>query len=112
MRFCFTEQAVPATGIDPTPSAICQNGLVFLGYGSAEFIGLGFSVLVALVFIEVCTASSLFGLVLCRASQLLLACRYPCRTIYTPSSDFRQHFHEELQRDYCPTCRVSQSNLL
>ena len=34
------------------PSATCQNGSVFLPYGSAEFIGLGFSVLVFLVFIE------------------------------------------------------------
>jgi hypothetical protein len=50
----FTEQAVPAVGIDPVPSATCQNGDVFLGYGSPEFIGLGFSVLVFLVFIEVC----------------------------------------------------------
>lgn len=34
------------------PSATCQNGSVYLPYGSTEFIGLGFSVLVFLVFIE------------------------------------------------------------
>lgn len=34
------------------PSATCTNGEVNLGYGSPEFIGLGFSVMVFLVFIE------------------------------------------------------------
>ena len=37
----------------PPPTPTCQVGDVKLGYGSAEFIGLGFSVMVGLVFIEV-----------------------------------------------------------
>ena len=50
-------QVVDSVGFPPAPvfalpSAICQNGSVKLPYGSAEFIGLGFSVLVFLVFIE------------------------------------------------------------
>ncbi len=40
-------------GVPPNPGPICQNGDVFLGYGSTAFIGLGFSVMVMLVFIEV-----------------------------------------------------------
>ena len=43
-------QDTPVPGIPPT--AICTNGDVQLGYGSPEFIGLGFSVMVGLVFIE------------------------------------------------------------
>ena len=39
-------------GVPPNPGPICQNGDVFLGYGSAAFIGLGFSVMIMLVFIE------------------------------------------------------------
>jgi NCS2 family nucleobase:cation symporter-2 len=46
------DQAVAATGIDPIPGPVCTNGEVNLGYGSAEFIGLGFSVMIFLVFIE------------------------------------------------------------
>lgn len=49
------------------PSPTCQNGEVFLGYGSAEFIGLGFSVMVFLVFIE------LFGSVFMKNINVLLA---------------------------------------
>ena len=41
--------AYPVSAI---PSAICENGKVKLPYGSAEYIGLGFSVLVFLVIIE------------------------------------------------------------
>jgi uric acid-xanthine permease len=37
----------------PPPFPTCENGEVKLGYGSPQFIGLGFSVMVALVFIEV-----------------------------------------------------------
>jgi NCS2 family nucleobase:cation symporter-2 len=40
-------------GVPPNPGPICQNGDVFLGYGSTAFIGLGFSVMVMLVFIEI-----------------------------------------------------------
>jgi xanthine/uracil permease len=49
------------------PSPTCQNGEVFLGYGSAEFIGLGFSVMVFLVFIE------LFGSVFMKNCNVILA---------------------------------------
>ena len=38
--------------IPANPGPICQNGDSYLGYGSPELIGLGFSVLVFLVFIE------------------------------------------------------------
>ena len=38
--------------IDPFPSPMCQNGNVSLGYGSPQFIGLGFSVIVFLLTIE------------------------------------------------------------
>ena len=41
--------------VPPLPGPICQNGNVFLGYGSSAFVGLGFSVIVMLVFIEVRT---------------------------------------------------------
>lgn len=44
--------ATAAAMIPENPSPICQNGDVFLGYGSPEFIGLGFCVLTFLVFIE------------------------------------------------------------
>jgi uric acid-xanthine permease len=37
----------------PPPGPVCQNGDVELGYGSPEFIGLGFSVMCGLVFIEI-----------------------------------------------------------
>ncbi len=37
----------------PPPSAICQQGSVFLGYGDPHYIGLGVSVMVMLVFIEI-----------------------------------------------------------
>jgi uric acid-xanthine permease len=37
----------------PPPGPVCTNGEVNLGYGSPEYIGLGFSVMCALVFIEV-----------------------------------------------------------
>jgi xanthine/uracil permease len=47
-------QVVDSVGgtVSAIPSATCQNGSVLLPYGSAELIGLGFSVLVFLVFIE------------------------------------------------------------
>jgi uric acid-xanthine permease len=37
----------------PPPGPICTNGEVMLGYGSPQFIGLGFSVMCALVIIEI-----------------------------------------------------------
>jgi NCS2 family nucleobase:cation symporter-2 len=37
----------------PPPGPICQNGDVALGYGSPQYIGLGFSVMFALVVIEI-----------------------------------------------------------
>jgi uric acid-xanthine permease len=37
----------------PPPGPICTNGDVALGYGSPQFIGLGFAVMVGLVFIEI-----------------------------------------------------------
>ncbi|CAB9506722.1 Putative purine permease C1399.01c [Seminavis robusta] len=37
----------------PPPFPTCANGEVELGYGSPEYIGLGFSVMVGLVFIEI-----------------------------------------------------------
>eukprot|EP00978_Attheya_sp_CCMP212_P045334 scaffold342680_cov57-Attheya_sp.AAC.1 len=45
-------QAV-AAGVSPIPGPTCTNGEVNLGFGSAEFIGLGFSVMCALVVIEI-----------------------------------------------------------
>jgi uric acid-xanthine permease len=51
----------------PPPTAICTNGEVNLPYGSAEFIGLGFSVMIFLVFIE------LFGSVFMKNCNVLLA---------------------------------------
>jgi hypothetical protein len=35
------------------PTPICENGDVKLGYGSPQYIGLGFTVMVGLVFIEI-----------------------------------------------------------
>lgn len=49
------------------PSAICANGDVSLPYGSPEYIGLGFSVMVALVFIE------LFGSVFMKNCNVIIA---------------------------------------
>jgi len=45
------------TSLDPmpnlgNPSFLCENGEVKMGYGQAEYIGLGFSVMVMLVLIE------------------------------------------------------------
>ena len=45
------------TSLDPVPKLtgpgpLCFNGDVAMGYGQAEFIGLGVSVMVMLVFIE------------------------------------------------------------
>eukprot|EP00978_Attheya_sp_CCMP212_P034927 scaffold149379_cov31-Attheya_sp.AAC.1 len=42
MRFHPIAQAV-AAGVSPIPGPTCTNGEVNLGFGSAEFIGLGFS---------------------------------------------------------------------
>lgn len=52
MKWKEHRQAV-AAGVGPIPGPTCFNGEVALGYGSTEFIGLGFSVMVMLVFIEV-----------------------------------------------------------
>lgn len=49
------------------PNAVCTNGDVQLVYGSAEYIGLGFSVMVALVFIE------LFGSVFMKNCNVIIA---------------------------------------
>jgi NCS2 family nucleobase:cation symporter-2 len=39
--------------VSPIPSAVCEAGEVALPYGSAEFIGLGLSVIIMLVLIEI-----------------------------------------------------------
>lgn len=49
------------------PFSTCQNGETSLGYGSPEYIGLGFSVIVALVFIE------LFGSVFMKNCNVIIA---------------------------------------
>ena len=54
-------------GVPFTPSPICNNGDVALGYGSPEFVGLGFSVMAALVFIE------LFGSVFMKNCNVIIA---------------------------------------
>jgi xanthine/uracil permease len=46
------DQAV-AAGVNPIPGPACVNGEVVLGYGSPEFLGLGFVVLCGLVLIEI-----------------------------------------------------------
>jgi len=48
-----TAQLDGVEDVPPLPGPICQNGNVFLGYGSSAFIGLGFSVIVMLVVIEI-----------------------------------------------------------
>ena len=54
--------------ISPIPSPLCTAGDVdFLGYGSPEFFGLGFSVLCFLVLIE------LFGSTFMKNSNVILA---------------------------------------
>jgi hypothetical protein len=53
MIFNYIIASAVAADVFPIPSPICTNGEVQLGYGSAEFIGLGFSVMCALVVIEV-----------------------------------------------------------
>lgn len=54
-------------GVPANPSSTCLNGEVALGYGSAEYIGLGFSVVVGLVFIE------LFGSIFMRNCNVVIA---------------------------------------
>mmetsp|Transcript_12606 Transcript_12606/g.17891 ORF Transcript_12606/g.17891 Transcript_12606/m.17891 type:complete len:94 (-) Transcript_12606:47-328(-) len=55
-------------GVSPIPGPTCTgNGDVMLGYGSAEYIGLGFSVMIFLVFIE------LFGSVFMKNCNVILA---------------------------------------
>ena len=49
------------------PFSTCSNGDVSLGYGAPEYIGLGFSVLVTLVFIE------LFGSVFMKNCNVIIA---------------------------------------
>jgi len=53
--------------VSAIPGPTCQNGSVYLTYGSAEFIGLGFSVLIFLVFIE------LFGSTFMKNCNVILA---------------------------------------
>jgi uric acid-xanthine permease len=49
------------------PSATCVNGEVTLGFGSAEYVGLGFSVVVGLVLIE------LFGSIFMKNCNVVIA---------------------------------------
>jgi NCS2 family nucleobase:cation symporter-2 len=51
----------------PPPGYLCFNGEVAMGYGQAEFIGLGVSVMVMLVFIE------LFGSVFMKNCNVIIA---------------------------------------
>ena len=51
----------------PPPTQFCTNGEVVLGYGSPEFIGLGFSVMCSLVVIE------LFGSVFMKNCNVIIA---------------------------------------
>lgn len=53
--------------INPNPSASCLSGDVLLPYGSPEFIGLGFSVLVMLVVVE------MYGSAFMKNSNVILA---------------------------------------
>lgn len=53
--------------VPPNPSPICTNGEVKLGYGSAEFIGLGASVMAMLVIIEI------FGSVFMKNCNVIIA---------------------------------------
>jgi uric acid-xanthine permease len=55
------------TDIPLNPSATCVNGEVTLGFGSAEYIGLGFSVVVGLVMIE------LFGSIFMKNCNVVIA---------------------------------------
>ncbi|KAL7552193.1 hypothetical protein ACHAWF_016716, partial [Thalassiosira exigua] len=67
------EQAVDYVGPQPefpipeNPSAYCENGDVILPFGSPEYIGLGFSVLVFLVAIEI------FGSTFMKNCNMILA---------------------------------------
>lgn len=61
------DQAVGTDAASGPPGPTCTNGEVQLGYGSPEFIGLGFSVMVGLVFIE------LFGSVFMKNCNVILA---------------------------------------
>jgi uracil-xanthine permease len=54
-------------GVSPIPGPTCFNGDVALGYGSPQFIGLGFSVMSFLVFIE------LFGSTFMKNCNVVLA---------------------------------------
>jgi len=54
-------------GVSPIPGPTCFNGEVALGYGSPQFIGLGFSVMCFLVFIE------LFGSTMMKSCNVVLA---------------------------------------
>lgn len=60
-------QAIATGGNLGLPSATCFNGETALGYGSPEYIGLGFSVMVMLVFIE------LFGSVFMKNCNVIIA---------------------------------------
>jgi len=58
---------VSSLDVPRNPSSTCFNGDVALGYGSTEFIGLGFSVMVFLVVIEI------FGSVFMKNCNVVLA---------------------------------------
>lgn len=61
------DQVVAANVTFPPPGPTCTNGETTLGYGSPEYIGLGFSVMAFLVFIE------LFGSVFMKNCNVFLA---------------------------------------
>jgi xanthine/uracil permease len=56
----------------PPPFPSCQNGEVSLGFGAPQFIGLGFSVIVALVVIE------LFGSTFMKYVFVIMICMIDC----------------------------------
>jgi uric acid-xanthine permease len=60
-------QLAALEGVPLNPSATCVNGEVALGFGSAEYIGLGFSVVVGLVLIE------LFGSIFMKNCNVVIA---------------------------------------
>jgi uric acid-xanthine permease len=61
-------QVLGTAAVDLNPGATCTgNGEVFLTYGSPEYIGLGFSVLLFLVIVE------LFGSTFMKNCNVILA---------------------------------------
>ena len=60
-------QVVASEASFPPPFSTCSNGDTSLGYGAPEYIGLGFTVLVSLVVIE------LFGSVFMKNCNVIIA---------------------------------------